>query len=70
MLIEFRVTKAAVGRSGGGVGADVNFRRERLEVGLVLRPATLEFATPEFTIRSKVRPEPANTAVEARPVAF
>ena len=71
VLIEFRVTKAAVGRSGGGVGAaDVDFRRERLEVGLVPRPATLAFATPEFTIRSKVRPEPANTAVEARPVAF
>lgn len=47
VLIESGVTEAAVGRSGGGVGAaDVDFRLERLEVGLVPRPATLAFATP------------------------
>lgn len=39
VLIEFGVTEATVGRSGGGVGAaDVGFRLERLEVGLVLDP--------------------------------
>ena len=62
--IEFGVTEAAIGKSAGGVGTvDVDFRLERLEVGLVPRSAALAFVTPEFAIGPKVGPRFANTAL-------